>query len=517
MASHRIAKPDGDEGRPRERASEVTPLLATAYAAPAQDPDVAEAVAGGGGAAASRNDDDGDRPLPRGQIFLLCYARIVEPVAFFSIFPYINQMLLHVSPDLAATDVGFYSGLIESLFSLTQMVVMLFWGRVADRYGRKPVLVASLAGICVMTSIFGLATNLWQMVLFRCLAGVFAGSVVTIRTMISERSTPRTQARAFSFFAFASNLGIVAGPMLGGLLAEPAKQFPAVLGHVQFFHDFPYALPNFATGLVALSAVFTSYFYVEETLVRKRTTGDAGENGEDVAAAPVPMTTWELVKAPGVAIVLLVFSHLMLLAFAYTAIISVFWFTPIERGGFSFDHFWIGMFMSLNGVSQALWLLLIFPPLQHRLGTNGVIRACANAYPFFLGFSAVLNLLLRRGFVTAFWVLAPLATMIGPGVSMSFTGIQLALNDVSPSPETLGTLNALALTAAAGIRAFAPALFASLFAVGARTQVLWGYMVWLVLVVLALLLTVGSRYLPAASEKDYPEEAEPRENGTSRE
>lgn len=512
MTSNRVAQPHG-EAPSRESASEATPLLATAHAAPgpAQDPDVAEAVAAGA------PPQDGDRPLPRTRIFLLCYARIVEPVAFFSIFPYINQMLLHVAPGLPATDVGFYAGLIESLFSLTQMVVMLFWGRVADRYGRKPVLVTSLAGICVMTSIFGLATNIWQMVLFRCLAGVFAGSVVTIRTMISELSTPKTQARAFSFFAFASNLGIVVGPLLGGLLAEPAKQYPAVFGNVQFFHDFPYALPNFATGIVALSAVLTSFFCIEETLVRKRAADGDGEDGEGASPAPGPMTTWELIKAPGVAIVLFVFSHLMLLAFAYTAIISVFWFTPIERGGFGFDQFWIGMFMSLNGVAQALWLLLVFPPLQHRLGTNGVIRACASAYPFFLGFSAVLNLFLRHGFVTLFWVLAPLATMIGPGVSMSFTGIQLALNDVSPSPETLGTLNALSLTAGAGIRAFAPGLFASLFAIGARTQILWGYMVWFILVLLALCLTVSTRYLPAASEKDYPGESEPQENGRSRE
>ena len=206
----------------------------------------------------------------------------------------------------------------------------------------------------------------------------------------------------------------------------------------------------------------------------------------------------------------------MLLAFAYTAIISIFWFTPVERGGFGFDQFQIGMFMSLNGVSQALWLLVVFPPLQHRLGTNGVIRACAAAYPFFLGSSAVLNLLLRQGFVTLFWVLAPLAIMIGPGVSMSFTGIQLALNDVSPRPEMLGTLNALALTASAGIRAFAPGVFASLFAIGDRTQVLWGYLVWFILVLLALALVVNTRYLPAASEKDYPAEAEPEENGTPR-
>lgn len=59
----------------------------------------------------SKNDTTVDKPLPVGQIMLLCFARIVEPIAFFSIFPFINQMIEECG-DVAETDVGFYSGLI---------------------------------------------------------------------------------------------------------------------------------------------------------------------------------------------------------------------------------------------------------------------------------------------------------------------------------------------------------------------------------------------------------------------
>lgn len=102
--------------------------------------------------------------------------------------------------------VGFYSGLIKSLFSLTQM--LLIRGRAADRFGRKPVLVFSLVGCSIAVGCFGMAKHVWQMILFRCLAGVFSGTIVTIRTMLSELSTPTTQARVFSFFAFSGNVGI---------------------------------------------------------------------------------------------------------------------------------------------------------------------------------------------------------------------------------------------------------------------------------------------------------------------
>jgi len=66
----------------------------------------------------------------------------------------------------------------ESLFSLTQMLLMIAWGRAADRFGRKPILVLSLLGVAVATALFGLSKQIWQMIFFRCLAGVFAGTVV---------------------------------------------------------------------------------------------------------------------------------------------------------------------------------------------------------------------------------------------------------------------------------------------------------------------------------------------------
>jgi len=64
------------------------------------------------------------------------------------------------------------------MFSFTQMMLMIQWGRAADRIGRKPVLVFSLAGMAIATAIFGLSKSIWQMVLFRCCAGVFAGTIV---------------------------------------------------------------------------------------------------------------------------------------------------------------------------------------------------------------------------------------------------------------------------------------------------------------------------------------------------
>ena len=489
-------------------ATEQTPLLGGSREE-ALNGDVAAGYVGDVAPDSDELDVD-DKPLPLWQIAALCYARWVEPVAFFSIFPYINEMAQELG-HLADTDAGFYSGLIESLFSLTQMFVMIMWGRAADRFGRKPVLVFSLVGVSLATALFGMARTIWQMMLFRCLAGVFAGSIVTIRTMISEHSTSKTQARAFSWFAFTGNMGLLFGPLIGGTLANPARQFPALFGNVRFFLDYPYALPSLVVGAIGLSAVAVTALFVDETLVKP----PAGTTPNEESAAPKPpaYTTKTLLRAPGVPIVLYTYGHIMLLAYSYTAIVNVFWYTKIHLGGFGFTSFQIALMMGVNGLAQAIWILIIFPPLHRRIGTNGVLRICAAFYPLFFALCPAFNLLLRVGTpasVKAFWIVAPAGLAIGCGVSMSFTAIQLALNDVSPSPATLGTLNALALSVVSGVRAFSPALFAGLFALGARTQVLWGYAIWVLLVAIGLGFTVVSRWMP---DYDAMKRAREREGG----
>lgn len=479
-----------DAGAPKN-VDENTPLLLGDPIDPAENPAISEVTA----LNEAHGTDGKGKPLPKVQIILLCFARFIEPVAFFCIFPFINQMVKE-NGDLDDADVGFYSGLIESLFSLTQMCVMIFWGAAADRIGRKPVLVFSLMGVTAATALFGMAKTIWQMILIRCVGGLFAGTIVTIRTMIAEHSTAETQAKSFSWFAFTGNLGIMIGPLIGGALTDPAHQYPNVFGKIQFFYDYPYALPNLAVGVLCVVAVITTALFVEETLVRKSEDGD----GSEQAAAKPRKSTRELVDSPGVPMALYIYGHVMLLAFAFTAITPVYWFTPVELGGYGLQPLDISIYMGIMGLGQSLWTLVAFPMLQARIGTSGVLRACAIASPIVYAVVPLFNLMLRAGAETMFRILVPVVLLAASGISMAFTGVQLAVNSVSPSQQTLGMLNALALTVVSGIRAFSPALFTSLFAIGANTQWLNGSAIWVLMVFLALIYTVVSRYIP-----DYDE------------
>ncbi|TLD04817.1 uncharacterized protein PgNI_09365 [Pyricularia grisea] len=498
-------------GSTSQEASETTPLLAVGEISTVADAASACAIAkiagetgqkptsdtDHGPADSARNDLEGDtnvdqdEDMPKAQVFWLCVARLIEPIAFFSIFPYINEFVRR-SGDVPVAQVGFYSGLIESNFSLVQAIVMVFWARLSDRIGRKPVLMASMVGVTVSTSMFGFAQTIPQMIMLRMLAGVFSGTLVTIRTCLAELSTPGTRARIFSWFAFSGNLGIFLGPLIGGILADPVGQYGGLFERIPLFSQYPYALPSLAVGATSAVSTIVCMFKVKET----KGAGKGASSSSAQSAADKSMPIRELLREPGVLIVQYVGAHLALLAFAYTTICPLWWWTTVDLGGLSFNSFQMSLLMALNGVAQALWLIFGFPPLHRRLGTNGVMRLCGTVYPLFFAISPVANYLLRAGYTNLFWSLYPPALAIGCGVAMSFTACQLSVNEVNPGPTALATINALQMMISSIVRAFTPAAANSLFAIGAETQFLNGYAIWLLMSLLAAGFGIATRFLP---------------------
>ena len=77
--------------------------------------------------------------------------------------------------------------------------------------------------------------------------------------------------------------------------------------------------------------------------------------------------------------------------------------------------------MALGGFSQAVWLLLAFPPLQRRFGTGGVLRGCAVVWPIDFFLVALGNKFLRLDWDLTFWIIAPITVVMGSGVAMAFS------------------------------------------------------------------------------------------------
>ena len=156
-------------------------------------------------------------------------------------------------------------------FAFAQLTTAFAFGRASDVYGRKPTILVSLVGVCIALIGFGLSTTFIEVLIWRCLMGALNGSSIISRTAIAELTDLSNEARAFSLLPVAWSVGGLLGSMIGGLLARPVEQYPALFGG-DFLRRYPYALSCGVAALVPLiGAVVTALFFREVRSATKST------------------------------------------------------------------------------------------------------------------------------------------------------------------------------------------------------------------------------------------------------
>jgi MFS transporter, DHA1 family, tetracycline resistance protein len=104
-------------------------------------------------------------------------------------------------------------------YSLAQLATAPFWGRLSDRIGRRPVLVASMAAAALAYVWLGAASELWMLFAARALAGACAGNIAAAQAYIADVTTSDNRAHGMGMIGAAFGLGFIFGPALGGFLA----------------------------------------------------------------------------------------------------------------------------------------------------------------------------------------------------------------------------------------------------------------------------------------------------------
>ncbi|RAH73119.1 MFS transporter [Aspergillus aculeatinus CBS 121060] len=215
--------------------------------------------------------------FPVRQLFVLALCRICEPIAFMSIFPYVYQMVesFHVTDN--DRKIALYAGMITSSFTFAEFSAGMFWGRMSDRIGRKPVLVMGLIGTAISMIVFGFAPNLATAMVARALGGLLNGNIGVLQTTVAEIVTVKEhQPRAYSIMPFVWCLGSIIGPAMGGALAQPCDNYPWLFQRGTIFDSFPFLLPNLVCVVVLSSGIIVGLLFLEETHPEKRNRRDPG-------------------------------------------------------------------------------------------------------------------------------------------------------------------------------------------------------------------------------------------------
>ncbi|CAK9143043.1 unnamed protein product [Ilex paraguariensis] len=122
-------------------------------------------------------------------------------------------------------DIGFYAGFVGSSFMLGRALTSVFWGIMADRYGRKPIIIIGTSTVVVFNTLFGLSVNYWMAISTRFLLGSLNGLLGPIKAYATEIFREEYQALGLSAVSTAWGIGLIIGPALGGFLAQAALGF----------------------------------------------------------------------------------------------------------------------------------------------------------------------------------------------------------------------------------------------------------------------------------------------------
>ncbi|KAG1884854.1 major facilitator superfamily domain-containing protein [Suillus subluteus] len=445
-------------------------------------------------------------PLPKCQIGILMMLQLAEPIVSSSIFPtsirydfimsiffldahFYTVLLFQLISELGITGgddaaVGYYAGIIESLFFVAQALTVLRWSRLSDRIGRKPVLVIGLSGACISILCFGLSTTFWSLVISRCICGLLNGNVGVMKTMMGELTDSTNMAQAFALFPIVWSLGGFVGPLIGGALARPQDHWPALFAN-PFWGKYPYFLPCAVAACLFVLALFIMLIFLEETLSTKRrprlTSATLGvSSGESLHQQSMAYTPLRSLLTPAIVVPIANYAMLAFLDVSFRALFPLFLSTPTYLGGLGFSPSSIGSWLAFFGIMDGVFQALFFAKIVDRFGPKRL---------FCISVSCFAPVMVMFPIMT--WLLVLMVAW-----DMAFGTVFMFITASAPTNTVLGAINGLGQTSASTARAVGPALATSLFAVSKERNLLAGNAVYVVLIMLAGVLRWLGSQLP---------------------
>jgi DHA1 family tetracycline resistance protein-like MFS transporter len=189
------------------------------------------------------------QPGSRWPLRILFLTVFIDLMGFGIVVP----ILAFVSKEYGAS--GMTLGLILGSFSLMQFLFAPLWGRLSDRYGRRPVLMISLFGNVLGFGCFALANDVAMLFATRILSGIASASIPAAQAYIADTADETNRAREMGRISLAFGLGLVLGPPLGGLLSGAAVDLGLR----------PNVLPGAAAATLSLVSLLMAAFLLPES------------------------------------------------------------------------------------------------------------------------------------------------------------------------------------------------------------------------------------------------------------
>jgi multidrug resistance protein len=333
-------------------------------------------------------------------VLVLIGTMLVDMIGFGIVLP----LLPFYAVQFGAAD--WLVGPLVASFSLAQLIATPFWGRISDRYGRRPLLLAGLVFSAVSYVLFGLATSVLVLFISRIVQGASGGTIAVAQAYVADTTAPERRAQVLGWLSAATGAAFMIGPALGSW----AYQWG---GHM--------APGFFAAALCVLNLAFGLRFLPEPAALRSR--ADAS-----LAVPPLRDVMRTALRQPLFRMIAIYFLGIG----AFSSITAIFPLFLNVR--FGIDETNVGYVFLAVGAVSVLVRGLIVGPAVHRFGEPWVSRAGAAALALGLGLGAVAHTyptlalaiaLLAGGTGTLF---PPLAALISRSAAPEVQGSTLGIN-----------------------------------------------------------------------------------------
>ncbi|MEY0557981.1 Tet(A)/Tet(B)/Tet(C) family tetracycline efflux MFS transporter [Providencia sp. 1701011] len=334
-------------------------------------------------------------------------------------------------------------GILLALYAIMQVFFAPILGRWSDKFGRKPILLISLAGAVLDYSLLALSSSLWMLYLGRLISGITGATGAVAASVIADNTAPQERTKWFGRLGAAFGVGLIAGPAIGGFAGQFSPHLPFVI-----------------------AAILNACSFVVIWLIFKNKNAIQNDQNETVELS-VPFI--QLIKP----IILLLFVFFM--AQLIGQIPATTWVLFTENR-FQWNSVQVGLSLAGLGVMHALFQAFIAGAIAKKFNEKVTI---------IVGFVADGSAFIILSLLTEGWMIYPTLILLAGG-SIALPALQ-GLMSAHVNHANQGKLQGVlvSLTNATGV--IGPLLFSVIFG---QTLLIWDGWVWMIGAMLYALLIV---------------------------
>ena len=157
------------------------------------------------------------------RLAVLIAVNFVDMIGFMIVLPLLPfyALKLHATPETI--------GRLIASFSIAQLLAAPLWGRMSDRYGRRPALLIGLSASAIAYVVFGFASTVWLLFLSRLVQGAGGGTTGVAQAYVADTVEPADRARALGWLSAATSAGVMVGPAIGSSAAHLGQAAPGLV------------------------------------------------------------------------------------------------------------------------------------------------------------------------------------------------------------------------------------------------------------------------------------------------